>query len=108
MTPEEKRALGLGELGTLRQIWNRWLRSDCNWAAEIIVKQGGVQSEDEFDFLLSDWKEKFETWLYPYVERLWKTDHLTKEEAYEFSDWAYTRMDVALKALYLMEVEGNG
>jgi hypothetical protein len=89
-------------------MWHRWLKSDIVWAAEIITKQGGVQSDDEFAFLKNDWNEKWETWMYPYVERLWKTEHITKEEAFEFNDWAYGLMEVALDAIHNMEVENNG
>jgi hypothetical protein len=102
MTPGEQ------EMVTLRQIWQRWLKSDCDWAAKIIVEQGGVKEEDEFDFLLEDWREKFETWLYPYVERLWKTEHITPEEACEFAGWASWMMGLALTALHTLEVTTDG
>lgn len=108
MTPEDKVALGEQEMETLRMMWQRWLKSDCDWAARIIVEQGGIKEETEFDFMLLDWKEKFETWMYPYVERLWKTEHITKEEAYDFNEWAYHMMTLALQALYALEVKSDG
>ncbi len=108
LTPEEKMALGKDELETLRMMWHRWLKSDIDWAAEIITEQGGVQSDEEFMFLKGDWIEKWETWMYPYIERLWKTEHITEKEAWEFNDWAYDLMQIALDAIHNMEVEKDG
>jgi len=100
--------LGKQELETLKLMWHRWLKRDVTWAAEIVVKQGGILVENEFEFLRDDWLEKFETWMYPYVERLKDTEYITIEDAQDINAWAYGLMDVVLDAIHGMEVEKDG
>jgi hypothetical protein len=101
MTKEE---MGLDELKTLKEIWKRWLHRDIIFAAEVVVKQGGQSHDGEWEFLREEWLEKFYEWMYPYVKRLYETEHITENEAGEFTSFAYAIIETALDAIRLLEV----
>ena len=104
MTPDDKLELGESELEVLKNIFSRWLKSDFDWAVGILINEGSSGEEDEWDFLRTDWVDKYETWLYPYIMRLRDTEHITKEQTRFFNNWAYDQMALMLEALYSLEV----
>lgn len=107
MPAEEKLKLGDSELEVLRGIFSRWLKSDFDWAVDIIIKQGRTGAEDEWDFMRIDWIGKYEEWLYPYLMRLYQTEYITGEQRREFNDWAYDQIALMLDALYNLEVRNE-
>jgi hypothetical protein len=108
MTPEQKRDLGIAELITLKQMWGRWLQRDIMWASEEIVKGNRTGKDGEWDFLLGDWEEKFYEWMYPYLKRLYETEHVLEQEIKDFATWAHGVMFTALDAINKLEVPKDG
>lgn len=100
ISPEEKLRRGADELDTLRQIYERWLKSDIDWAVEELHTNGSSGNEDEWEFLRGDWLEKWEQWLKPYVNRLHETEHLTDEQVREFIAWIYDTIEIMMAVLY--------
>jgi hypothetical protein len=87
------------EMETMFNMFKNWCKSDFNWAANIIKKQGGCE-EGEFDFLRKDLNEKFSHWMYPKLERLYKTKYITEDEAVEFAKKIYDIIDETMMRLY--------
>jgi hypothetical protein len=102
-----KRELGLDELATLKEMWKRWLQRDIIWATDVVFKQNGQSHDGEWDYLLGEWKENFDEWMYPYVRRMYETECITVEDAGEFVAFAYTLMNTALDAIRMLEVPTN-
>ena len=92
------------EMETLSIMWARWLKSDFDWALRTIIKEGKPVEEGEWDFLRSDWMEKFEHWMYPLIQRLKETKYITDEEVREFVNKVYALMDTTLELIYKLEV----
>jgi hypothetical protein len=99
-----KEELGIDELETLKGMWKRWLQRDVMWAAEVVVAQGGQLEDGEWEFLEEEWKENFYTWMYPYLKRLFETEHITEEQGGEFVSFAYIMMQLSIDAICKLEV----
>ena len=104
MSAEDKLKLGEDELKVLKDIWLRWLKSDFDWAVNYTLQYGRNNEEDEWDFLRREWIGKYDEWLYPYIYRLYRTEHITQEQKDDFSAWADNEMMIKLEALYSLEV----
>lgn len=94
--------LGREELGTLRMMFRRWVKSDFDWAVNIIKEKGSSGEKDEWDFLRREWIDKLENWMGPWVRRLLKTEYITEEEVREFGEEAMHAINTALEALYAL------
>lgn len=99
-----KQEHGLDELETLKGMWKRWLQRDVMWAAEVVVAQGGQLEDGEWNFLEEDWKENFHLWMYPYLRRLYETEHVTEQQAGEFVSYVYIMMQLSIDAIRKLEV----
>ena len=108
LTPEEKLVMGRDELQTLKQIFERWMKSDISWAIDYIRSYGSTHEEDEWDFLREDWLEKFSQWIRPYLNRLEETQYITRDDWVEYCDWAYVTIEIMMQVLYKLGEETDG
>lgn len=99
-TPEERIEIGRKALDELRGMFKAWLKSDFNWALEVVATGGTTGESGEWDFLLSDWREKFQDWMGPYLLRLRDTEYATEKEIEAFGDEAFGNMKIMLEAIY--------
>lgn len=99
-TDEEKKELGKKELEILGMMFERWIKADFNWALEYINKNGSTGEDEEWDFLRRDWIDKLESWIGPWVRRLYETGYITGEDVDEFGEMAAETITTALNALY--------
>lgn len=95
-TLAERHKKGFLELEVLDMMFQRWLKSDVVWA----LKQNRTYEEDEWDFLKQDWLEKFWDWMYPFVDRLYKTDYISRDTKEGFIGECYYHMNIMLELLY--------
>lgn len=104
---EEKHKKGKKELETLSMMFERWLKSDFNWALRVVQKEGRTWEEDEWDFLRRDWIDKLESWVGPFVRRLHDTGYITSDELSEFGRNAAENIKIMLEALDKLGVKEN-
>lgn len=102
LTDEEMKKLGHKALDELRCMFKAWLKSDFDWAVGKIAGGGCTGEEGEWDFLLSEWRDKFENWMSPYVFRLYRTKYITEDDLRAFGAEAYGNMILMLEAIYAL------
>jgi hypothetical protein len=77
-TPEQKLEKGLSalqEMMTKALDWYHWtIREE-------------IQVHPHNDYVAREYKEKIEQWMYPYINRLHATDHVTLEQMHYFSEY---------------------
>jgi hypothetical protein len=83
------------ELDTLKGMLNNWKTGFQSWASP----------DGDNDHVLLEFTEEIQTNLYPYVRRLFETNHLTDSEAKEFMVYCYGQVEDL--RCQLMEVETN-
>lgn len=71
------------EIETLRGKVLTWKRSYAGWASP----EGGD------GFLAEEFSEDIQTYVYPYVRRLYEMNHLDQREAREFLDYCYAQVE---------------
>ncbi len=62
---------------------------------------------DEWDFLWSEWTDKFTNWMSPYITRLWKTGYVTDDDLRAFGEEMQGNMKIMLKAIYTLTGDAN-
>ena len=102
LTDEEIKKLGESALNELRMMFKAWLKSDFKWAIGKIICGEGTGEEGEWDFLFSEWRDKLENWMSPYVFRLYRTNYITKDDLKAFGTEMYDNMDRMLEAIYTL------
>lgn len=100
--------MGLEEIEVMRGMFKNWLKSDFDWAIGVVLYQGNTGEEDEWDFLLDDWQEKFWDWMYPYVKRLKHVGYISQDQVGNFTSWAYAEMDLMIQVVRQLEVRVDG
>jgi len=71
------------ELETLKGMLHNWKRGFLSWASP----------EGDNDHVLLEFTEEIQMHLYPYVNRLYESNHLSDSEAREFLDYCYGQVD---------------
>ena len=77
------------ELGALKGMVLTWKESYLRWASP----EGG----DEF--LAEEFSNEIQTHVYPYVRRLYETNHLNRSEASQLLDFCFGQVDDLREAL---------
>ncbi|MCU0586728.1 MAG: hypothetical protein MUF52_01105 [Syntrophobacteraceae bacterium] len=72
------------ELEVLRGMLNNWKDSFMSWA----------EPDGDNEHVLLELREEIQTNLYPYVRRLYETNHLTSSEATEFMVYCLGQVEV--------------
>jgi hypothetical protein len=72
------------ELEVLRGMLNNWKTSFLGWA----------EPGDDNEHVLLEFREEIQMNLYPYVRRLYETNHLTSAEATEFMVYCFGQVEV--------------
>jgi len=101
-TEEERLEMGHKALDELSGMFRAWLKSDFNWALEIVEKEGATGEKDEWKFLWSEWTDKLENWMLPWVIRLRETKYITPDDTEKFVSERYNNMKVMLEAIYAL------
>lgn len=83
------------EVETLKGMVLAWKRSYLGWAP----------SDGGGEFLAQEFLEEIDSYVYPYVRRLYECNHLSGPEAKEFLDFCYNQVEVLRDAL--REAEGK-
>jgi hypothetical protein len=83
------------EVETLKGMVLAWKRSYLGWAP----------SDGGGEFLAQEFLEEIDSYVYPYVRRLYECNHLSGSEAKEFLDFCYNQVEVLRDAL--REAEGK-
>ena len=81
------------ELDVLRGMLNNWKTSFMSWA----------EPDGDNEHVLLEFREEIQMNLYPYVRRLYETNHLSSSEATEFMVYCFGQVE-ELRA-QLREVE---
>ena len=71
------------ELDTLKGMLNNWKRGFLTWASP----------DGDNEYVLLEFQEEIQAQLYPYVNRLLETQHLSQSEAREFMDYCYSQVE---------------
>jgi hypothetical protein len=71
------------ELDTLKGMLNNWKTGYLSWASP----------DGENEHVLLEFTEEIQLNLYPYVRRLFETNHLTEAEAKEFMNYCYGQVE---------------
>lgn len=71
------------ELDTLKGMLNNWKRGFLSWASP----------DGDNEYVLLEFTEEIQAQLYPYVNRLLETQHLSQSEAREFMDYCYSQVE---------------
>ena len=107
LTDEEMKELGRKTLDELRGMFKAWLKSDFKWAVGKVVDGECTGEEDEWDFLLFEWRDKLENWMSPYVFRLYRTKYITEDDLRAFGAEMYGNMMLMLEAIYALGGDVN-
>ena len=83
------------ELETLKGMVLSWKREYLGWAPP----DGGGE------FLAQDFLEEIDSYVYPYVRRLYECNHLSGSEAKEFLDFCYSQVEDLRSSLRVEEAE---
>ena len=81
------------ELDNLKQMLNNWKKGFLSWASP----------DGDNEYVLLEFQEEIQTQLYPYVNRLLETQHLSQSEAREFMDYCYNQVEDLRDQLSKME-----
>ena len=71
------------ELDTLKRMVNNWKSGFLSWASP----------DGDNDYVLLEFSEEIQEQVYPLVNRLRETEHLTGSEAKEFMDYCYSQVE---------------
>jgi hypothetical protein len=71
------------ELDTLKGMLQNWKKGYMSWASP----------DGDNDYVLLEFTEEIQTNLYPYIRRLFGTDHLSESEAIEFMKYCYGEVE---------------
>lgn len=85
------------ELEVLKGMLNNWKTGYLSWASP----------DGDNDHVLLEFKEEIQSNLYPYVRRLFETDHLTTSEATEFMVYCFGQVEVLRDQLRQMETSAS-
>jgi hypothetical protein len=83
------------ELDTLKGMLHNWKTGFMSW----------VSPDGDNEHVLLEFTEEIQTHIYPYVRRLFQTNHLNESEAKEFMTYCYGQVDDLRHQL--MEAEAN-
>jgi len=83
------------ELDALKGMLNNWKTGFLSWASP----------DGDNDYVLMEFSEEIQVNLYPYVRRLFETNHLSESEAKEFMIYCYGQVEDLRRQL--MEVKTN-
>ena len=83
------------ELDSLKGMLNNWKTGFLSWATP----------DGDNEYVLTELSEEIKTNLYPYVRRLYETNHLTESEAKDFMVYCYSQIEDLRNQL--REVETN-
>ena len=83
------------ELDALKGMLNNWKTGFLSWASP----------DGDNDYVLMEFSEEIQMNLYPYVRRLFETNHLSESEAKEFMIYCYGQVEDLRRQL--MEVKTN-
>ena len=73
----------LKELNTLKGMLNNWKTGFLSWASP----------DGDNDHVLLEFTEEIQMNLYPYVRRLFETNHLSESEATEFMVYCFSQVE---------------
>jgi hypothetical protein len=71
------------ELDALKGMLNNWKTGFLSWASP----------DGDNDHVLLEFTEEIQMNLYPYVRRLFETNHLSESEAKEFVNYCYSQVE---------------
>lgn len=71
------------ELKNLEGMVLNWKKSFLGWASP----------SGDNDYVHHEFSEELQTYVYPYVRRLYETKHLSDSEAKEFMDYCYSQVE---------------
>ena len=71
------------ELDALKGMLNNWKTGFLSWASP----------DGDNDHVLLEFTEEIQMNLYPYVRRLFETNHLSESEAQEFMSYCYGQVE---------------
>jgi hypothetical protein len=71
------------ELDALKAVLNNWKAGFLSWASP----------DGDNDHVLLEFTEEIQNNLYPYVRRLFETNHLSEPEAREFMHYCYGQVE---------------
>ncbi len=77
------------ELDVLRGMLHNWKTSYLSWA----------EPDGDNEHVLLEFTEEIQMNLYPYVRRLYETNHLTSAEATEFMRYCFGQVEVLREQL---------
>ncbi len=83
----------LKELETLKGMVLNWKRSFLGWASP----------EGDNEYVIHEFLDEIQQQVYPYVRRMFETDHLTDSEAKEFMNFCYGQVEDLRRQLEEME-----
>jgi hypothetical protein len=73
----------INELDALKGMLNNWKAGYLSWASP----------DGDNDYVLLEFAEEIQMNLYPYVRRLFETNHLTESEAKEFMVYCFGQVE---------------
>lgn len=71
------------ELDVLKGMLDNWKRGFLSWASP----------DGDNDHVLLEFIEEIQTCVYPYVRRLFETNHLSDDEAKEFMQYCFSQVE---------------
>ena len=71
------------ELDTLKEMLNNWKRGFLTWASP----------DGDNEYVLLEFTEEIQAQLYPYVNRLLETQHLSQSEVREFMSYCHSQVE---------------
>ncbi len=86
------------ELNALRGMVLTWKQNYLGYASP----EGGNE------FLVEEYLEEIETYIYPYVRRMYECQHLTQAEARDFMNFCYDNVKELRNALVESDSEDSG
>ena len=85
------------ELDVLKGMLDNWKKGFMSWASP----------DGDNDYVLLEFTEEIQTNLYPYVRRLFETNHLSASEAKEFMVYCYGQVEDLRAQLGEVETDEN-
>jgi hypothetical protein len=81
------------ELDTLEKMVRNWKRGYLEYASP----------DGNNDFLVQEFQEEINTYISPYLRRLFQCEHLTQPEAEEFLNACYSQVDILRAEIQAVE-----
>ena len=85
------------ELDALKGMLHNWKKGFLSWASP----------DGDNEHVLLEFTEEIQTNLYPYVRRLFETNHLSASEAKEFMVYCYSQVEDLRTQLVEVETDEN-